>query len=1041
MPDGSGRGTRRWKNLVAPSLVGLGLLGLVARQLISGPSADLIVGPDWRGPIFSLNAGIELFTQVFHPFYFGTDFPFNYADFMLAVLASPAPALVNWLLVAIPIPLSALTCYFLAFRRIKAETRFAAVAALFYSVNPLTISRLYSVEVLMLWVYALVPLFLLFAIDVKNRRSILLAAVILNLMFALRPQVLDILALTLIGPVLYFLTQPSRLSSPVRRDGKAVIRALGFLALTFLAINGPYMMKLFFSKTISLSASDVVYLYSNAAPWNTFRLTGEPSFFHSIFGYYDLLSFVNLLGLFLGLFLVASSLLSRRGGGRRIEIWQYSFLMVLALLTGVFLLRNIASDLIVSSPITGTLRNPNKFVFALALPFSLIVSHGFSSIQDKVSRNVQGFSVPRLRKRIAKIAVVGLVIGLVLSQAYPLLTANLYSPQNQPSVRNTYWESSVPWERYVSVMNSLGNYRTLVLPYTYEVETASTSFLAGYPIVSIPPGEIGATTGAVDYWSYLLNAIADNQSDLAHIMEMGGIRYILVDDYLASSIGRPISPDANRLDLKISAIGRIDNYLYIPPSQAMSTLNSQQSINYLGNVSGLQIFENELYKGALIGVQLVSSTEAHTNIPILLNDSVIITNQQAAQVAAARIITPSESLDGSSIQEAMPRVLWQSSDGMAQVNVEGTVINGNLAFTNSEIVFPSGINGWADLEVISPYNFTRQASGLDQYNLFYTSSSGARVPVWNELGFNDITLAGHDFPLAIYKSSVNPDASLEGWSKGASTLSIPPYFGYSSSPGLHKGFRIYLDGSPVALSLGFVFPIQTAPKLSFGMASFTLDPGNISIVDIAVAPAYRCEIHDLRLLLGSSTFTGIQEGYVDEFEGITLGSMSQVPFFVTADDLSTCSGLTAWVAPTGFIPYLQNHVLQLSKIRDEVGQVSAISRGGSTGIVVLAYAYDEAWIPGSAQTLIHFPCLGMNCFVLGTVGTVLVFTFASGASGPILLIGTVVAGIASLAYYIFWARFPRIKTIQKLQTKIEEPIDADQIIHVPAQASILQTIT
>ena len=1009
------------------------------RQLLAGAGAALIVGPDWRGPLYSLKAGVDLFTQVFHQFYFGTDFPFNYADLILAIFASPAPALADWLLVAIPIPLSALTSYSFALRRIKRETRFAAVAALLYSLNPLTVSRLYSVEVLMLWVYALIPLFLLFAIDFKNRRSILIAAVILNLMIALRPQVLDILAITLIGPALYILVQPSRSRAFVQRDLRAVIRAFGLLALTFLAINGPYITKLFFSRTTSLSTADVIYLYSNAAPWNTFRLAGEPSFFHSIFGYYDLTSFANLLGLFLGLFLVASSLLSRRNSGRRIEMWQYSFLTVLALLTVVFLLRNAASDLIVSSAITGTLRNPNKFVFALALPFSLIASHGFSSIQDKISGNMPGFSVPQMRRSIAKMAVIGLIIGLAFSQAYPLLMANLYSPQNQPSVRNTYWESSQPWERYVSVFNSLGNYRTLILPYTYEVETASASLLSGYPIVSIPPGEIGAKTGAVDYWSYLLNAIADNQSDLAHVMEMGGIRYILVDDYLAPSIGRPISLDANRLDLQIPAIGRIDNYLYITPSQAMSTLNSQQSIQYLGRVSGIEIFENELYKGTLMGVQLVFSTEGHTNIPILLNDSVVTSNLQVAQVAASRIISPSESLVSSSIQEVTPQILWGSLNGMASVNVEETLIKGNLAFTNSEIVFPARINGWADLEVISPYNFTRQSSGVDQYNLFYTSSSGAWVPVWNENGFNDIALAGHDFPLAIYKSSVKQNATLEGWSKGASTLTIPQYFGYSPSPGLHKGLRIYLDGSAVALNLAFAFQIQNAPKLPFGMASFTLDPGNIPKVDIAVAPTYRCEIHHMQLLVEGSTFTGFQEGYVDKFEGITLGSTSQVPFVVTADNLSACSGLTAWIAPTGFIPYLQNHVLQLSKVEDEAGEVSATSRGGRTGIVVLAYAYDEGWIPGSVQTSLHFPCLGMNCFVLGTVGTIIDFRFANGASGPILLFGTVIAGIASVAYYVFWARIPRIKRIQKLQTKIEEHIEADQVIHLQAQAFILKT--
>ncbi|OLD01365.1 MAG: hypothetical protein AUJ07_11460 [Crenarchaeota archaeon 13_1_40CM_3_53_5] len=981
-----------------PSALALALFVLIVRQLAVHPSGDLIVGPDWRGPLYSLQVASNMFIQIFHDFYFGTDFPFSYTELLLGALASPNPALVNWILVAIPIPLSALTAYLFTLTRIRRDEYFAVVASLVYSVNPLTVSRLYSVEVLMLWVYALVPLFFFFVVDFKKRHSMVLAAIILNLMFALRPQAVDILALMLIGPLVFYLWPFSKLRAILRREGKSLARAIGFLIITFIPLNGPYIVKLLLSQTVGVSPSDVLYLYSNAGPWNSLRLAGEPSFYHAIFGFNDVFSIVNLVTLITGLVFIASSILTDRRN-HTIRIWQYSFLAVLSLLTLTFFLRDALANFIVSSPVTGTLRNPDKFLFALVLPFSLIVAHGSNCLRLRASMRI---GIPQWNG-ISRILMVGLMIALVLMQNYPLVTTNLYSPQDQPSIRNSYWEDPQSWTRYNSVLDSLGTYRVLVLPYTYGVETAARTILSAYPIVSIPPGEIGAKTGAVSYWSYLLDAVANNQSNIAYAMKMGGIRFVLVDDHLAESIGHPVSLDAMFLNKKILANGIIDNYLYLPPGQLISILNSQQSIRYVATTFGLHIFENMLYEGDLFAGQLLySSTGPSTHISGLLNDSIITEDQSVARLASAKLVSPLATLDNATIVESRPQILPLSINASTE-NIGSTTALGNLAFTNSTIVFPSGTPGWASIDVVSPYGFAHQPSGVDQYNIFYKNSSGISTPVWNNQGFNDIALGGRDFPLAAYKSSVGGSSSMEGYSIGAQKLGIPPSFNYSSFPGLHKGFKIYLDGLPVTLDLGFYFQLDNnKTRLLFGMVSYLVNPGSTGTIDVAITPDYPCQIANPKLLSNSLSYNSVQEGYVSNFQGIVMGSNSQQYLFVTADNLSTCSGITTWLAPTGLIPRLERRSIQPLKVHDNGAEIIATFGINGPSVLFLAYAFDSAWTPSSAPASIHFQCFGMNCFILQSTGTSLLIRFTKDSVGPLLLSLFITATIASLAYFLLW---------------------------------------
>jgi len=83
---------------------------------------------------------------------------------------------------------------------------------------------------------------------------------------------------------------------------------------------------------------------------------------------------------------------------------------------------------------------------------------------------------------------------------------------------------------------------------------------------------------------------------------------------------------------------------------------------------------------------------------------------------------------------------------------------------------------------------------------------------------------------------------MEGYSIGAQKLNIPPSFNYSSFPGLHKGFKIYLDGLPVTLDLGFYFQLDNKTKLSFGMVSYLVNPGLVGKIDVAITPDYLCQI-------------------------------------------------------------------------------------------------------------------------------------------------------------------------------------------------------
>jgi hypothetical protein len=976
----------------------LALLVLIVRQLAGNPTGDLIVGPDWRGPLYSLQIAGNMFFRIFQDLYFGTDFPFSYIELLLATAASPNPPFVNLMLVAIPIPLSALTAYLFTLTRIRRDEHFAVVAALLYSVNPLTVSRLYSVEVLMLWVYALLPLFLFFAIDFKKRRSILLAAFVLNLMFALRPQALDILALMLIGPLVSYLVPLSKLRTILQHEGKSLARAIGFLTLTFIPLSGIYVAKLFVSQTVSVTTSDVIYLYSNAGPWNALRLTGEPSFYHAIFDLNDPFSILSLVALVASLVLIASSFLLDRSN-HAIRTWQYSFLATLSILTLAFVLRDALANFIVSSPVTGALRNPDKFLFALALPMSVVVAHALNSLRLRAPLRL--IRIPQWNE-MGKTLMIGLVIALILVQNYPLVTANLYSSQNQPSIRNSYWEDPQSWSRYSSVLDSLGTYRVLVLPYTYEIETAAKTILSAYSVVSIPPGEIGAKAGAVSYWSYLLDSVANNQSYIAYALKMGGIRYVLVDDYLAASIGRPVSLDANFLSNKVNANGIIDNYLYLPPSQLITILNSQRSIRFVETIFGLHIFENMLYEGNLFTGQLVySSMGGSTNISALLNDSIMTSDQSVAQLASAKLVSPLTTLDNTTIAESRPQILPLSTNASTE-NIGPTVALANLAYTNSEIVFPSGPSGWASVDVVSPYGFAHQPSGVDQYNVFYKNSSGISTPVWSSQGFSDIILGGRNFPLAVYKSSVGGTSSLEGYSIGAQKENIPPSFNYSSLPGLHKGFKIYLDGLPVTLDLGFYFQLDNSTKLSFGMASYLVNPGSVSKIDVVIAANYVCQLANAKLLRGNLSYNSVQEGYTSSFQGITMGSNSQQYLFLTADNLSTCSGITAWLAPLGLIPRLERQTTQPLKVQDNGAEILATFASSGPSVLFLAYAFDSAWALSPTQGPIHFQCLGMNCFILQSTGTSLLVRFAKESIDPFLFSLAITAAIASLAYYFLW---------------------------------------
>jgi len=973
------------------------LLIIVARQILVNANGGLLIGADWRGPIYSLPAATARFTQIYQGIYFGTDFPFGWAELGLALLAKPNPIVVNFLLVLLPIPVSSITCYYFALRRIRNNSIFAAIAGLAYAVNPLTVSRIYTVEVLMLWVYALIPLFFMLALEYRKSRSALASAILLNVMLALRPQSLYIVGFIGIGLLFANVHPANNIRTILKRDSRKILKATVYFALTTVAFNGVYLGKILISTAANpTSLAEVTYLYSNASPQSIFRLVGEPSFYHSLFGYYDLLNPLTILGIItlLGFFAIS---LNGMGRDPKIRDWGLVFLFIFILLSIGHFTGTAWDQIMASSTITAGLRNPDKFLFAMALPFSILFANGFDTLQrilprtirtlnlfpeyytlrDTLSSAIRKLSIPRggilrrifssVRQRMrppslkAGTLSVAIVIALILLQNFPVVTTNLLSQQNQVSLRDSYWVDPATWSRYNQVSQYIANYRTLVLPFTYEVETAVDSWLTGYQIVSVPPGETGAETGALTYWSTLLDSIANNQSDIAYNLKLGGIRYVIVDQNQSSTLNRSVALDATNLNYLTQLRGRIDNYLYMEPAELFNILNSQPYLRYLGNYSGLQLFENIEYSGKLFGAYLAYTSDQTMirDIPLLSNNAIPTSDPTLEKYATVTVFNATHPFDASTIQMDTPQILiFPAASTNSQIRP--TVISGNLGIANISLTYNSGQPGWKNIEVVSPYPIAVQPSGIDNYNLLYGTGTGW-VPTWNATGFNDIFLNNQIVSIAVYKANTSGSGGLESYS--APLITQPPQrFNYSSAPGIHKGFSLYTGTGTISLNLSFRLVLEKL-SLVYNEVSFEASLAQNSLLDILVTPVNQCNISAPTLQAQSTTYSGLIDNRGISFQNVTLNPSNSF-FTLTGAGIGSCSDAIAWLIPSGINSRLQQIPPVPYNITDTPGNLRAsISYNGPT-VLVLSYAYDPSWTLAGENTAAHFSAFGMNSYVI-----------------------------------------------------------------------------
>jgi hypothetical protein len=990
-------------------VLAVSLLIIVARQILVNANGGLLIGADWRGPIYSLPAATARFTQTYHGIYFGTDFPFGWAELGLALLAKPNPIVVNFLLVLLPIPVSSITCYYFALRRIRNDSIFAAIAGLAYAVNPLTVSRIYTVEVLMLWVYALIPLFFMLALEYRKSRSALASAILLNVMLALRPQSLYIVGFIGIGLLFANVYPANNIRTILKRDSRKILKATVYFALTAVAFNGVYLGKILISTAANpTSLAEVTYLYSNASPQSIFRLVGEPSFYHSLFGYYDLLNPLTILGIItlLGFFAIS---LNGMGRDPKIRDWGLVFLFIFILLSIGHFSGTAWDEIMASSTITAGLRNPDKFLFAMALPFSIVFANGFDTLQrilprtirtlnlspeyytlrDTLSSAIRKLSIPRLgtlrrifssvRQRLRPPSLktgtlsAAIVIALILLQNFPVVTTNLLAQQNQVSLRDSYWVDPSTWSRYNQVSQYITNYRTLVLPFTYEVETAVDSWLTGYQIVSVPPGETGAETGALTYWSTLLDSIANNQSDIAYNLKLGGIRYVVVDQNQSSTLNRSVALDATNLNYLTQLRGRIDNYLYMEPAELFNILNSQPYLRYLGNYSGLQLFENIEYSGKLFGAYLAYTSDQTiiSDIPLLSNNAIPTSDQTLEKYATVTVFNATHPFDASTIQMDTPQILIFPA-GSTNSQIRPTVISGNLGIANISLTYDSAQPGWKNIEVVSPYPLAVQPSGIDNYNLLYATGTGW-VPTWNATGFNDIFLNNQIVPIAVYKSNTSGTGSRESYS--APLIAQPPQrFNYSSAPGIHKGFSLYTGTGSISLSLSFSLVLEKL-EFVFNAVSFEANLAQDGPLDIVITPVDQCKIRTPTLQIQNAVYSGGVNNLSITFYNITLKAPSTF-FTLSGAGISSCSDAVAWLIPTGVNQKLRQNVPVPSEMSETPSSLQASISYNGPAVLVLAYAYDPSWTIARENVTAHFNAFGMNSYVLDPPSPVLYFVFS-----------------------------------------------------------------
>ena len=1017
-----------------PTVLVAALLVAVARQILVNANGGLLIGADWRGPIYSLQAAGSRFGQTYQDIYFGTDFPFGWAELALAVLAKPDPIAVNFLLVLLPIPVSSITCYYFALRRIRNKSIFAAIAGLAYAINPLTVSRIYTVEVLMLWVYALTPLFFMLTFGYRKSRSALASAILLNVMLALRPQSLYIVGFISLGLLIANLYPTNHVRTLLAADGKKILTAAIYFALTTVALNGVYLGKILISSAANpTSLAEVTYLYSNASPQSIFRLVGEPSFYHSLFGYYDLLNTLTILGIITLLVFLAISL-NAMGKDRRIRDWGLVFLLILVILSIGHFSGTTWDQIMASSTVTAGLRNPDKFLFAMALPFSILFANGFDTLQRTLPSTIRklstapGYHALRdtlssvKRKLIIPIELGGLrriflsarqklrspsfrggilpvaiVLALILLQNFPLVTANLLSQQNQVSLRNSYWVDPASWSRYNQLSQYIANYRTLILPFTYEVETAVDSWLTEYQIVSVPPGATGAETGALTYWSILLDSIVNNQSDIAYNLKLGGIRYIIVDQNQTSTLDRYVALDANNLNYLTQPRGRIDNYLYMEPSDIYNILSSQPYLRYVGDFSGLQLFENIEYSGRLFAAYLVYTSDQTMvgNIPLLSNNAIPTSDSTLAKYATVTVYNATHPFDTSTIQMDAPQILVYPA-ASPNYHVSPTEISGNVGVTNVSITYNSAQPGWKNIEIISPYPLAVQPSGIDNYNLLYESGTGW-LPTWNATGFNDIFLNNEIIPIAVYKANTSGTGGLESFSAPV-TAQPPQRFNYSSVPGIHKGFTLYTGTGTISLNLSFRLVLEKL-SLVYNEVSFEASLAQNSLLDILVTPVNRCNISAPTLQTQSTTYSGFIDNRGISFQNVTLNPSNSF-FTLTGAGIGSCTDATAWLIPSGINSRLQQIPPVPYNITETPGNLRAsISYNGPT-VLVLSYAYDPSWTLAGENTAAHFSAFGMNSYVIDPPLPVLDFVFGKANLSSLLFAAS---GIAAPLLVVFWS--------------------------------------
>jgi hypothetical protein len=558
---------------------------------------------------------------------------------------------------------------------------------------------------------------------------------------------------------------------------------------------------------------------------------------------------------------------------------------------------------------------------------------------------------------------------------------DMRSEQNQRMLRYSYHFEPTSFNPYLDQIKPSDEYRVLILPFDYDVETATRTILSEYRIAAIAPGIISTEEGAYVYWDLISsNIIEEDSTSFLRFLKYGGIKYIIIDKRHTGVAGEWGSIDPQTREINILSEeqrkGKIDNYIYLTPKKLIDFINGTKKLLQTYEDENLVIYENVQYEGLIFPCFLVYGQE-DGSLEKILQKNVAYSLQDPDNL-------PYDAFTSSSIgflnESKFDKVIYNGTQTypLEKISTELKLasINEKLGIDFFSIdfhLYNQGKGGWKSVELSIPANVKKHPnSNVDVYDIFYQDSFGKWKSAWEVDGFHDLQdLNGIKIPVVLYTSEQEGGKRyLESFSMGS--LSLEPESTIYSSithKGHNKRLSFYMQPNQ-SINLKLILYLNTTkPPLSFSQ-NYKISVMKKGAYDVIYTPTPMSEADNLTLLSENIPYKMMMEnGYVF-YTNVTINKNDTILTLV-CDSLIDYQKSELFVLPKGLKENILNNYTSITSI-EEINPTRYFVEVNSSEPFFLAFtcSHNTNWVARVDEDNIKaFPLsAGVNSFYINKTG-------------------------------------------------------------------------